>query len=90
MVNKGKKANIALIGAGHWGKNLARNFHSLGVLNTVCDIDSERLKKMEESYEGIYELGEGTQIEKRVERVHYENAKLLSERGISGWWSAQG
>lgn len=44
----------------------------------------------EESYEGIYDLGEGTQIEKRVERVHHENAKLLSERGISGWWSAQG
>lgn len=28
---------LALIGAGHWGKNLARNFYSLGVLHTICD-----------------------------------------------------
>jgi len=29
--------NIALIGAGYWGKNLVRNFHQLGVLKTICD-----------------------------------------------------
>lgn len=28
---------LALIGAGNWGKNLARNFHALGVLHTICD-----------------------------------------------------
>ena len=28
---------IALLGCGHWGKNLARNFHELGVLRLVCD-----------------------------------------------------
>ncbi len=29
--------NIAVIGAGYWGKNLVRNFEQLGVLHTVCD-----------------------------------------------------
>ncbi|QPJ65345.1 MAG: Gfo/Idh/MocA family oxidoreductase [Candidatus Nitrohelix vancouverensis] len=29
--------NLALVGAGYWGKNLARNFSTLGVLRLVCD-----------------------------------------------------
>jgi len=29
---------LALIGTGNWGKNLARNFHELGVLHTFCDL----------------------------------------------------
>ena len=32
-----KQPNIALLGCGYWGKNLARNFNSLGVLKTICD-----------------------------------------------------
>lgn len=28
---------LALVGAGYWGKNLARNFHALGSLKTLCD-----------------------------------------------------
>ena len=35
--------NIAVIGNGYWGKNLVRNFHSLGVLKCVCDTRSEAL-----------------------------------------------
>jgi predicted dehydrogenase len=29
--------NVALIGCGYWGKNLARNFAQLGVLSLICD-----------------------------------------------------
>jgi UDP-2-acetamido-3-amino-2,3-dideoxy-glucuronate N-acetyltransferase len=29
--------NIAIIGAGYWGKNLGRNFYQLVVLKTICD-----------------------------------------------------
>jgi UDP-2-acetamido-3-amino-2,3-dideoxy-glucuronate N-acetyltransferase len=29
--------NIAVIGAGYWGKHLVRNFHQLGVLKMICD-----------------------------------------------------
>ena len=28
---------LALVGAGYWGKNLARNFRALGALHTLCD-----------------------------------------------------
>lgn len=45
--------NIAVIGAGYWGKNLVRNYHKLGVLKTVCDTSEEILKKMKELYEDV-------------------------------------
>jgi UDP-2-acetamido-3-amino-2,3-dideoxy-glucuronate N-acetyltransferase len=41
---------LALVGAGYWGKNLARNFHSLGVLHTLCDSDPATLA----AYDGQY------------------------------------
>lgn len=37
MTDKKLKQDLALIGAGYWGKNLARNFNQLGVLHTICD-----------------------------------------------------
>jgi UDP-2-acetamido-3-amino-2,3-dideoxy-glucuronate N-acetyltransferase len=38
-----KTSNVAVIGAGDWGKNLVRNFVELGVLHTVCDTDATKL-----------------------------------------------
>ncbi len=38
--------NVAVIGAGYWGKNLVRNFHQLGALKAVCDADSKIQKQM--------------------------------------------
>jgi UDP-2-acetamido-3-amino-2,3-dideoxy-glucuronate N-acetyltransferase len=35
------KENIAVIGCGHWGKNLVRNFAELGILAAVCDPDTD-------------------------------------------------
>jgi len=35
------KARVAVIGAGHWGKNLVRNFADLGALAAVCDPDPQ-------------------------------------------------
>ena len=37
-----KHKTLALIGFGKWGKNLARNFYSLGVLDTIIDICEEK------------------------------------------------
>lgn len=40
LSSKNKKINlpnIALLGCGYWGKNLARNMYELGVLKLVCD-----------------------------------------------------
>jgi UDP-2-acetamido-3-amino-2,3-dideoxy-glucuronate N-acetyltransferase len=39
--------NIAVVGAGHWGKNLIRNLNSLGVLQTICDTDNETLQSVD-------------------------------------------
>jgi len=37
------KRDLALIGAGYWGKNLARNFNQLGALHTICDRSEDLL-----------------------------------------------
>jgi len=36
--------DLALIGAGYWGKNLARNFNDLGALHTICDASRAALE----------------------------------------------
>lgn len=35
------KKDIAVVGCGHWGKNLVRNFAELGALAAVCDPNAE-------------------------------------------------
>ncbi|MBA7649541.1 Inositol 2-dehydrogenase/D-chiro-inositol 3-dehydrogenase [subsurface metagenome] len=42
--------NIAVIGCGHWGKNLVRNFAELGALHTICDSSPEILSRFENLY----------------------------------------
>jgi len=42
--------NIAVIGAGYWGKNLIRNFHELNALYAVCDSDPKTLAAFKEKY----------------------------------------
>ena len=44
------KPNIALVGCGSWGKNLARNLFSLGVLKAVCDADPKILDRVKKAY----------------------------------------
>ena len=36
-----KKLKISVLGFGHWGKNILRNLHELGVLHSACDINQE-------------------------------------------------
>jgi predicted dehydrogenase/acetyltransferase-like isoleucine patch superfamily enzyme len=33
------RPTVAVLGCGHWGRNLVRNFHALGALAAVCDDD---------------------------------------------------
>ena len=47
------KKNIAVIGCGHWGKNLVRNFAELGALAAVCDPND----KLAQSYAEQYHVG---------------------------------
>jgi UDP-2-acetamido-3-amino-2,3-dideoxy-glucuronate N-acetyltransferase len=44
---------IVVIGSGYWGKNLVRNFHELGALLGVCDIDDKTLRSFKEQYPDI-------------------------------------
>ena len=47
------KINLALVGAGYWGKNLARVFHELGILKYICDPSEETLQRKSEKYPEI-------------------------------------
>ncbi|MFQ5764270.1 MAG: Gfo/Idh/MocA family protein [Rhodospirillales bacterium] len=41
---------VAVVGCGHWGKNLVRNFHELGALARVHDVNKDVAKAMESAY----------------------------------------
>jgi UDP-2-acetamido-3-amino-2,3-dideoxy-glucuronate N-acetyltransferase len=45
--------HIAVVGSGYWGKNLVRNFHGLGVLKLICDINEETLALFRERCPGV-------------------------------------
>lgn len=49
-VVRSKPPQVAVVGAGYWGKNLVRNFHNLGALAAVCDTRPEALKQVSEKY----------------------------------------
>jgi predicted dehydrogenase/acetyltransferase-like isoleucine patch superfamily enzyme len=44
MINPSRSSSgaprVAVVGCGHWGRNLVRNFHMLGALAGVCDASS--------------------------------------------------
>jgi len=44
------KKNIAVVGCGHWGKNLVRNFAELGALAVVCDPNGQLAQSYAEQY----------------------------------------
>lgn len=48
-----KPYNVAVLGAGIWGKNIVRNFYNLGVLHTVCDIDEQNLQCVIDQYPNV-------------------------------------
>ena len=43
-------AKIAVTGIGNWGKHLVRNYFELGVLDTCCDVDMDKLEKAKKMY----------------------------------------
>ncbi len=44
---------VAVIGVGYWGRNLARNFDTLGVLAEICDNRKEALDEFSKKYPKI-------------------------------------
>jgi len=50
-----KKLRVSIIGAGHWGPNIIRNFHENPACHVawVCDLDPVRLQLIKERYANI-------------------------------------
>ena len=44
--------NVAVVGCGHWGKNLVRNFFELDALKLICDKDESTLKRLSDQFAG--------------------------------------
>ena len=45
-----EKLNIALIGCGSWGENIARNLHQIGTLACIYDADHNLSKKLNQNF----------------------------------------
>ena len=88
------KKNIAVIGCGHWGKNLVRNFYELGALRTVCDANEDTLRTVTDQYDGVAPVKDVDSVlaDQNIEAVaiaspaalHYELAKkaLLAGKDV--------
>ncbi|MDY6835220.1 MAG: Gfo/Idh/MocA family oxidoreductase, partial [Chloroflexota bacterium] len=86
--------NIAVAGAGYWGKNLVRNFAALGNLNTICDADTQRLEDLKTLYPGVNTVTQYSQLlgDTKIDGVviatpavdHYSMAKeaLLADKDV--------
>ena len=45
-----KPPQVAVVGAGYWGKNLVRNFDDLGALSCICDQNESELDSLKKQY----------------------------------------
>jgi len=57
MSNLTYPRDLALVGAGYWGKNLARNFQALGALHTLCDRSAELLATYGADFAAVRKTG---------------------------------
>jgi UDP-2-acetamido-3-amino-2,3-dideoxy-glucuronate N-acetyltransferase len=83
--------NLAVIGAGYWGKNLVRNFSELGVLKYICDMNADIKKDMAARYPDAQVLSRLGDIlrDKEIGAVaiatpaetHFEIAREILEAG---------
>lgn len=51
-----KPITVAVIGCGYWGRNLARNFHDLGALHTLCDTRQSVLDSFGADYAAVQKI----------------------------------
>ena len=41
---------VGVVGCGYWGKNLVRNFHELGSLRVICDVQPHQVQALAQQY----------------------------------------
>lgn len=85
------RVRVAVVGVGYWGKNLVRNFHELGALEALCDLDPSAEATCKSRYPGVRFLSDYTKLlaDPAVDAValatpaitHYEMAKAALEAG---------
>lgn len=88
---KSTKPDLALVGCGYWGRNLARNFRALGVLHTLCDMNEALLAGFGEDYAGVRKCTDVDRVlaDSTVRRVaiaapaamHFQLAQAALEAG---------
>ena len=85
------KPNVAVVGVGYWGKNLVRNFHSLGALAALCDAQPSVEENYRKQFSGVrfYREYDAVLKDASITAValatpavaHYEMAKAALEAG---------
>lgn len=79
---------LGLIGCGYWGKNLIRDFYSLGALHYICDINLDFLTTFKEKYPKLNVTTDFQVLLDNVDAVcvslpaemHYKFAKMALEQ----------
>ena len=90
-LSRSHTAQLALIGGGYWGRNLARNFHALGALHTLCDNSQATLDSYGADYGTVQKITQFGDVlaDKDITQVaiaapavvHYQLAKAALEAG---------
>lgn len=91
MGRKMQQPDLALIGGGYWGKNLARNFLSLGALKVICDTKADTLANYGDEYANVDKVTDVQSVfdNQSIKRVaiaapaalHFRLAKRAIEAG---------
>lgn len=56
------EVQVGVIGTGHWGRNLLRNFHALGALGALCDTRPEARGEFAPLYPDVRVCGEASEV----------------------------
>src|SRR5437879_1673802 len=88
---RNSKINVAVVGVGYWGKNLARNFHELGALAMLCDGERSVEERCGHEYKSVRFCGDFSVVlrDPSISAIalatpattHYEMAKAALEAG---------
>jgi len=83
--------NIALIGAGYWGKNILLTLNKLGLIKTVCEKRTDLAEKIKKDYPGLKVMTDIEEVLKDEEikgvviatpaKTHYDIAKTILKAG---------
>ncbi len=87
-------SNIALVGAGYWGKNILRNLYEFNAISVLCEENKDLLTRYEAQYPGIVFTTNYKEVLKDPEikaiaiatpaKTHYKYAKegLLKDKDV--------